>query len=185
MLNDFLDYKILNLSIAVFLFIFYLFQNCGFNLKCYSNSADLKKRNLFTKSLNDSNLREISTQNFTLTHNYSHFKRLSSKFYQTLLTDTNDSNDTRVSNKILVVYAYFDEPWRAENLKFFINKVLLPEYATAQYEIDYIFVVNGFSLSVDIPQYSNVHIIKRENSGFDLCAWKVGIDYSRLHLNKT
>ncbi len=80
--------------------------------------------------------------------------------------------------RILVVYAYHEVSWRVPNLNFFVDMAVLPPHPGDRYWIHYVFVINGFNLSVDIPSYSNIDIIKREYIGLDVCAWKIGLDYA-------
>ena len=79
--------------------------------------------------------------------------------------------------KVLVVYAYYEEDWRAENLEFFIDHAVFPNDLLHTYEIEYVFVINGWNISIQFPECDNIHVIYRENTGFDLCSWKTGIDY--------
>lgn len=50
-------------------------------------------------------------------------------------------------------------------------------------DITYLFVINGYQCEVTIPSYSNVFVMKNENSS-DWEGWKLGIDYFENHYKK-
>ncbi len=64
--------------------------------------------------------------------------------------------------KILISYVYCKTPIADYNLDYF-NKYGVIESSN----IDYVFVINGYDCSIDIKNYPNVQIIKRENKGYD------------------
>lgn len=68
-------------------------------------------------------------------------------------------------NKLACIYAYYEknEDYK-NNLGYFVAKGILPH-------VDYYFVVNGDTCSVDIPKAKNIKVIQRDNSGFDFGAW--------------
>jgi hypothetical protein len=72
--------------------------------------------------------------------------------------------------KFVVFYAYFEDPGAKRNLSFFCDHGVF-----AEDDRMYVFVVNGNKCTVDIPAYSNVKIIRRNNVGFDFGAWAEGI----------
>ena len=64
--------------------------------------------------------------------------------------------------KCVIIYTYFKSKSADFNLAFFAkNELKIRE------NIDYIIVVNGFICDIQIPEISNVIILKRENIGFD------------------
>eukprot|EP01006_Ploeotia_vitrea_P025116 TRINITY_DN57944_c0_g1_i1.p2 TRINITY_DN57944_c0_g1~~TRINITY_DN57944_c0_g1_i1.p2 ORF type:complete len:392 (+),score=164.98 TRINITY_DN57944_c0_g1_i1:83-1258(+) len=72
--------------------------------------------------------------------------------------------------RTLVSYAYIDKDPRLEghvqrNLQFFLS-VGVREHD----DVDYVFVINNFECSVDIPQYKNVFIIGQANTPTDFGA---------------
>ena len=110
-------------------------------------------------------------------------------------------NDGRIlTERVLVLYTYAHETWRCENLKFFLTHGIIAK-TIENISIDYVFVVNGDASQLleqlelrnlrytyeslnddesffhsDDSLRSNVpliHVVKRENTGFDFCAWKL------------
>ncbi|CAH1778986.1 unnamed protein product [Owenia fusiformis] len=85
------------------------------------------------------------------------------------------------SERILVVYAYseiaYDRYDSKSNLQFFIDFAINGKHHS--YDVNYVIVVNGYNCTVNIPEQNNTYVIARPNSGFDACAWKVGLDYMR------
>ena len=123
---------------------------------------------------NSSSNRNITSNSFS---NVSKIKYHNSRSIDTLFENSLNNTDLKGRRaKVLVVYAYNEVPWHAQNLKFFIDKVVKPPNPEDKFDIDYVFVINGYNLTIDIPIYPNVLVLKRDNSGLDLCGWKVGID---------
>lgn len=76
-----------------------------------------------------------------------------------------------MKNKIVLIYAYYETDVSKYNLSFFIKKL--------RNNIDYIFIVNGFTCSIKIPEKENITVVRRENTGFDFGAYRVGIDMAK------
>lgn len=74
--------------------------------------------------------------------------------------------------KSVIIYTYYKSVPSNINLSFFVKKEL--EYRK---DIDYIIVINGYECDVEIPQLSNVQIIKRENIGFDFGGHNSALEY--------
>jgi hypothetical protein len=74
--------------------------------------------------------------------------------------------------KSLIVYTYFKSPSSNINLTFFSKREL--KYNP---NVDYIIVINGYECDVDIPILGNLHVIKRENRGFDFGGHSVALEY--------
>ncbi|CAH1786656.1 unnamed protein product [Owenia fusiformis] len=68
----------------------------------------------------------------------------------------------------LVLYAFYESEERKANLQFFIDFAIKKNNSN----IDYVIIANGFSCTVEIPTMYNIYVIRRENTGFDACAWK-------------
>ncbi len=189
---------IIFIGISIVLFI-------GFGLFHYLNVINfnrfqiwrIKNKSLIAFNMNYSNLsisqNIASLQNYSTSNNPVNPKPESNlKVYSLPVGRNEEINENLFKSEtkskkvsVLVLYAYHEAPWRAENLKFLMNKILFPPEKMEIFDFEYIFIINDFVLSVEIPQYKNVHIIKRENLGFDLCAWKTAIEYSIKQLNKT
>lgn len=74
--------------------------------------------------------------------------------------------------KTVVSYAYYETDRSMYNLDFFSQNGI-----TERTDILFIIVINGYKCSVELPDYKNCVIIKKENSGFDFGAHKASIDY--------
>ena len=74
--------------------------------------------------------------------------------------------------KSLVIYTYFKSVSSNINLNFYVKKEL--KYRP---NIDYIIIINGYECDVDIQDLPNVHVIKRENIGFDFGGHNVALEY--------
>ncbi len=92
-----------------------------------------------------------------------------------------------MNEKVLVLYTYYESKEYRKNLNFFLNKGV-----TESKNIDFIFVVNGFKISIDIPKLPNVTVFPRKNIGLDFGAWSealFSIDYHKyqyfLFINPT
>jgi hypothetical protein len=66
------------------------------------------------------------------------------------------------ANTDVVLYVHYDgDPIGRRNIEFFIKHGL-------HSKADFYFIINGFDLTVEIPEASNIHVIKRENTCYDL-----------------
>jgi hypothetical protein len=82
-------------------------------------------------------------------------------------------------SKILVVYAYYEsDSVSADNLRYFLRHAIGNN--DHQDSIDYVFVVNGFEISVEIPQAGNIRVLKRENTCYDSGAISYGLQHSNI-----
>lgn len=79
------------------------------------------------------------------------------------ISDNTIGNTTDSKNEDLLVYVYFETPEAKINLQFFLNHAVHDK-------MDFVFVVNGKELSVDIPKRPNFEVIRRENRCYDLGA---------------
>jgi len=75
--------------------------------------------------------------------------------------------------KILITYTYFSSNSSNYNLLFFTLKAI-----TYDENIDYHIVINGHECPLKIPQLPNVHVIRRENKGFDFGGHKASIEHA-------
>lgn len=79
--------------------------------------------------------------------------------------------------KTVVSYAYYETTRSMYNLNFFAQVGIIDNK-----DILFIIVINGYECSIELPDYENCIIIKKENSGFDFGAHKASIDYLlKLH----
>jgi hypothetical protein len=77
------------------------------------------------------------------------------------------------NNKTLVFYAYFEKnAFYAKTLKFFIE-LGVEESNT----VDYVFIIQGKSASVKIPNYKNVKVFYRPNNCYDFGAYGATIKW--------
>lgn len=75
------------------------------------------------------------------------------------------------TNMTVIFYAYHETEACHFNLDYFVNfGGILPEY-------DYIFIINGRTCTVPIPTGDNIHILYRENIGYDFGAYARGLDF--------
>lgn len=72
--------------------------------------------------------------------------------------------------KTLVLYLYREDSYTKSNLMFFIKHGVF-----SSPDLHFIFLINDFICSVDIPQHENITIIKKENS-FDLGSYWQGLN---------
>lgn len=79
-----------------------------------------------------------------------------------------------LEKKILVVYTYFPSPSANHNLRTFLYSVQESD------SIDYILVVNGRVCEVELPNRSNLRVLKRDNIGFDFGGHKAALDSVNL-----
>ena len=71
-----------------------------------------------------------------------------------------------IIKKYLIIYSYFENNNSLKNLSFFIKNGI------KQFDnVTYIFIINGNKCSINIPEYQNIHIIRRENEGHDFASW--------------
>jgi hypothetical protein len=88
------------------------------------------------------------------------YKILRNNFPDTYALNTN-ANQQLAHKKVLVLYAYLEKKSRydySQALEYFIN---LGVEETDK--IDYLFIIQGAKVSVDIPKYKNVKILHRPN----------------------
>ncbi len=76
----------------------------------------------------------------------------------------------------LVLYAYYETDNSMESLKFFIKNGV-----TDNKDVTFLFIINNDKLSVSIPNYKNVHVLKRQNIGYDYGAWSNALDKVKLN----
>ena len=73
--------------------------------------------------------------------------------------------------KALVVYTYFSSPSSDYNLDFYCKNAIVETP-----EVDYIIVINDHTCPIQIPTYSNLKVIRRDNIGFDFGGHKAALD---------
>lgn len=66
--------------------------------------------------------------------------------------------------KDVILYSYYEHPAAARNLQFFVDHAL---HGAA----DFIFIINGFNVSVNIPVGPNIEVVYRKNECFDMGAY--------------
>ena len=76
------------------------------------------------------------------------------------------NNLNNSTNRYVCLYAYYEKNDEYKN-----NLIYFLENGGIRNDIDYYIIINGKS-TIDIPKYSNVNIIHRENKGFDFGAWQ-------------
>lgn len=76
----------------------------------------------------------------------------------------------------VILYAYYETNKTIENLNFFLN-IGINENDKCLYVI----VINGYKCSVELPNYKNCIILKRENIGYDFGAHNYGLEYLKLN----
>ncbi|ORY86154.1 hypothetical protein BCR37DRAFT_376698 [Protomyces lactucae-debilis] len=75
---------------------------------------------------------------------------------------TSVASSLSMSNTDAVLYVHYDgDPIGRRNLQFFIDHAL-------HSKVDFYFIINGYNLTANIPEASNIHVIKRENTCYDL-----------------
>ena len=75
----------------------------------------------------------------------------------------------------IILYSYTESPPAAENLRFFIARAV-----DQSPDVAYLFIINGFECSVQLPNYSNVRVLKRDNVGRDFGGWSYACKYLPL-----
>ena len=73
--------------------------------------------------------------------------------------------------KYLITYVYYETENSVFNLNFFIKNGVF-ENDNVQYN----FIINSNSISVNLPNYRNVNLIKSNNKGYDFGAYSESID---------
>lgn len=68
-----------------------------------------------------------------------------------------------MGNTDVLLYVYYEQEDAKRNLEFFVRHALHDA-------IDFVFVIQGDTLTVDIPQKPNIKVIHRENNCYDLGA---------------
>lgn len=79
---------------------------------------------------------------------------------------------------IYILYSYYETDIAKDNLTYFIKHGYVDDKL-----YEYIFIINGYICNVDIPDKSNIKIIKRENEGYDFGGWAYALQIFDL-LNK-
>eukprot|EP00854_Cymbomonas_tetramitiformis_P000339 gene339-621_t len=91
------------------------------------------------------------------------------------------TNQTRVNAKTLVVYSHYESrdinsssststSLARFNLDFFVRVAVLGPNAPEQRDVTFLFIINGETLTVNIPtNMSHVVILKRKNIGLEFC----------------
>ena len=74
--------------------------------------------------------------------------------------------------KSVIIYTYINSPSNNYNLSFFVKSEL-----SYKNNIDYIIVINGYEIGIDLPILDNLTIIKRENTGFDFGGHNSALEY--------
>tara|TARA_B100001027_G_scaffold112127_1_gene77377 strand:+ start:92 stop:841 length:750 start_codon:yes stop_codon:yes gene_type:complete len=69
-----------------------------------------------------------------------------------------------------LLYSYFETKESQKNLEFFIKNGI-----SINNNIFYIFLINNYQYSVNIPYQKNIKIIVRPNIGHDFASWKDGL----------
>jgi len=64
--------------------------------------------------------------------------------------------------KTVVIYTYYNSESSNYNLEFFAKREL-----SFKPDVDYVIVINGYNCAVQLPELSNLHVIKRPNIGYD------------------
>jgi hypothetical protein len=81
-------------------------------------------------------------------------------------------------NTDAVLYVHYDgNAIGRRNFEFFIKHAL-------HSKADFYFIINGFNLSTEVPEASNIHIIRRENSCYDLGTFGVVLQQNEGALMK-
>jgi hypothetical protein len=77
--------------------------------------------------------------------------------------------------KYLITFCYFETFNSKINLKYFLKKGLIKSD-----EVFFIFIIKGL-LSINIPEYENVKIIKTDNEGYDFGGYTVALNYVNIN----
>jgi hypothetical protein len=81
----------------------------------------------------------------------------------------------RMTNKILVLYCYFEKNINyINNLKLFLKLGLYDE-------CDYLFIING-KISIEIPEKNNIKVLYRKNEDYDFGAYNDALE--TININK-
>jgi hypothetical protein len=79
-------------------------------------------------------------------------------------TNTHNNSTNHEGNKIACLYAYFEKNDQYKNnFITFLNTGILDH-------VDYFIIING-DCTVDIEERDNIHVVRRDNEGFDFGAW--------------
>lgn len=90
---------------------------------------------------------------------------------QNILSET--YSDSKTKKRALIIYAYVEKNMIYQKTLDYFIKIGVQESS----HIDYLFVIQGYNVSIPIPtHFKNVHVIKRENTGYDLGAYGKGIE---------
>src|SRR5439155_21004241 len=69
-------------------------------------------------------------------------------------------------------YAYYETSHSIKNLEYF-SKIGI----TNNEDILYVIIINGHKCSIELPNYNNCIVLKKDNTGFDFGAHYFGIQY--------
>jgi len=75
-------------------------------------------------------------------------------------------------SKYCILYSYFETDESIKRLSFFINQGLIIDD-----DIFYVFLINNYKCSINIPAKKNILILPRENIGHDFGSWKYGLQH--------
>jgi lipopolysaccharide biosynthesis protein len=75
--------------------------------------------------------------------------------------------------KYVILYSYFETQNSINNLLYFVKNGVNKN----DENVFYVFVINSNVCKVNIPEYSNIKIIKRNNIGRDFGGWSSGLKY--------
>ena len=81
-----------------------------------------------------------------------------------------------MGKRFLILYAYYETENSKKNLDFFIKNGV-----TNENDVKFIFLINNHKLSILIPDFKNVTVLKRENYGYDFGAYSNGLDIVNLN----
>lgn len=91
-------------------------------------------------------------------------------------SDGSARSQSKLSNTDLIQIVYHENTDSAENLRFFLKHALHDR-------ADFVFVINGDALTVEIPMLPNVMVIRRPNTCYDLGAHGEVLD-NRIDIKK-
>ena len=83
---------------------------------------------------------------------------------------------TKISDKILITYVYFETGTSINNLIFFLKNGVFENK-----KIKYNFIIKGSNISVKFPNYSNIEIINVKNIGRDFYGYSYSISITNIN----
>ena len=91
------------------------------------------------------------------------------EYIQSLTNINTNIPVTKMTNKILVLYCYFEKNINyINNLQFFLKLGLYDE-------CDYLFIING-KISIEIPEKDNIKVLYRKNEDYDFGAYNDALE---------